>query len=63
MNQIYRTSVSKDKVIIGENEYKIPSHIKTNNITMVNGKTYIGGYELINGEWRITIRSIWYRFF
>ena len=63
MNQIGGMSVNKDKVIIGGNEYKIPSHIKTNNITMVNGKIYIGGYELVNGNWKITIKSIWYKFF
>lgn len=44
--------------------YKIPSYIKTNRISTVNGNVYIGGYELFpRGTWRKTVRAYWYCYF
>lgn len=34
-----------------------------NNVTVINGKVYIDGYELINGKWKRTIKALWYKLF
>lgn len=33
------------------------------NITMINNKVYVNGYELINGKWKRTLKALWYKFF
>lgn len=55
---------SKRMVWAGGTGYYIPNHIKTNSVTIVNNKVYIGGYELKeNGEWKRTLRAFYYSFF
>ena len=36
---------------------------KGHNSTIINGKVYMNGYELINGEWKKTLKSWWYNLF
>lgn len=34
-----------------------------NNITTINGKVYIDGYEFKNGRWKKTLRAWWHLWF
>jgi uncharacterized protein YxjI len=45
------------------NGKEIPFHPKMsgNSMTTINGKSYIDGFELINGEWKRTLKALWYR--
>lgn len=44
--------------------YEIPKHIKGNNVTTINDKIYINGYELKkNGSWKRTIIALWHMIF
>lgn len=36
---------------------------KGNNITTINGKIYINGYEFKRGKWRRTIKAIYHMIF
>lgn len=46
---------------------KLPPHpdygSNKNNITMINDKIFINGYEFKNGVWKRTFRSLLYLFF
>lgn len=33
------------------------------NSTIIGNKVYLNGYELINGVWKKTLRSLWYKWF
>ena len=33
------------------------------NVTMINDKVYIDGYEFKNGEWKKTLRAWWHLWF
>lgn len=32
-----------------------------NNITVINDKVFVDGYEWKNGEWKRTIRAMWHK--
>ena len=36
---------------------------KGRNITTINGKTYIDGYEYKNGKWRKTTKALFHKYF
>lgn len=40
-----------------------PAPCKGNNVTSINGKIYIDGYEFKKGKWRHTIRALWHLWF
>lgn len=55
---------TKDRVIFSNGEvYKIPKKIKSNNVTQINGRIYIDGYEFINGKFKRTIKALFHLFF
>ena len=57
-------SISGKKVYIIGVSYNLPkSLIGGTNITTINGKVYVNGYELKNGKWKITLRSLFHLFF
>lgn len=33
------------------------------SITTINGKCYIDGFELVEGEWKRTFWAMWHKFF
>ena len=33
------------------------------NITMINGKVFVDGYEWKDGVWKKTLRAMWYKWF
>jgi methyl coenzyme M reductase subunit D len=56
-----RIQMSKDTITINGNTYPKPS--KGNNITQVNEKIFINGYQFKNGKFKRTILSMWYYYF
>jgi hypothetical protein len=53
---------SKDRiVVIGDKVIPFHEKMTGNNMTTINGKCYIDGFELINGNWKRTFRALWYK--
>ena len=56
-------------VVVIENEVTIngvkmpPCPAKGHNSTIINNKVYLNGYELVNGEWKKTLRALWHKWF
>jgi hypothetical protein len=57
VNQINRT------VTIGEKVYPFHKGMSGKSITTINNKSYIDGYELVNDEWKNTLKAFWYKYF
>lgn len=56
------TCVCDGQVII--NGAKLPPPpTSCHNITMINDKVYIDGYEFKNGKWKKTLRAWWHLWF
>jgi hypothetical protein len=66
---VIKNSIISSGVIVIGNEVTIdgvkmpPCPAKGHNSTVINGKVYIDGYELIDGKWKKTLRALWYRWF
>jgi hypothetical protein len=54
---------TKRSTVVNGVEYKWNDNMKGNNTTQINGKVYIDGYELKNGEWKRTLKALWYKLF
>lgn len=54
--------VINNKVIIDGVEMP-PCPAKGHNSTIIGNKVYLNGYELVNGEWKITPKALWYKWF
>ena len=68
MNRIIQNNnvieVVNGKTIINGIELpSIPGKNGVANVSMINNKIYINGYELINGEWKRTLKALWYFLF
>ena len=50
-------------VIIGSEVVAFHPKMLGNNITTINGKCYIDGYEYVNGKWKKTFWATWHKFF
>lgn len=40
-----------------------PCPAKGHNSTIINNKIYLNGYELVNGQWKKTLRALWHKWF
>lgn len=40
-----------------------PAPGKGSNVTTINDKVYINGYEYKNGKWRRTLKALWHLWF
>jgi hypothetical protein len=64
-----RNCVKCSGVTIIDNEVTIngvkipPCPGKGHSSTIINNKVYLNGYELIDGEWKKTLRALWYKWF
>lgn len=64
----YITTSNVGVVVIG-NEVTIngvkmpPCPAKGHNSTIINNKVYLNGYELVDGQWKKTLRALWYKWF
>lgn len=56
------TEVYGNRVVINGIELP-PCPSSGKNITNINGKVYIDGYEFKKGKWRKTLRALWYKLF
>jgi len=54
---------SKCTVVVDGKTYKFPKGVKGYNITTINSKVYIDGFELKNGVWKRTLKALYHRFF
>ena len=67
-NVIKNSVISSGVVVIG-NEVTIngvktpPCPVKGHNSTIINNKVYLNGYELVNGQWKKTLRALWHKWF
>ena len=53
-------------IIINNKSYRTPEKGLfgiDGSISLVNGHVYINGYELVDGKWKITLKSIFHLFF
>ncbi|PLS19375.1 hypothetical protein CVD28_02875 [Bacillus sp. M6-12] len=50
-------------VILGSEVVAFPPNMKGRNITTINGKCYIDGYEYVNGKWKKTFWATWHKWF
>ena len=37
--------------------------VEARNITMINGKVFVDGYEWKDGAWKKTLRAMWHKWF
>ena len=65
MPYIGGTVVNQGKriVIYRGKMYNFPEGMRGQNITTINNKIYIDGFELVNGEWKKTLKALWYKIF
>ena len=49
--------------INGEELPPAPARYFGHNVTQINGKVYINGYEFKKGKWRRTLRALWHLWF
>ena len=61
--QISNGVVVKGNQVIIDGVELPPAPCKGNNLTTINGKVYIDGYEFKNGKWRKTLKALWYKWF
>lgn len=50
------------KMILNGKEIPKPP-VKDNNVTMINGSVFVGGYEYKDGEWKKTLRALFHKYF
>lgn len=62
VNNETATIVIGNKVIIN-NEELPPCPSSGHNVTTINGKVYIDGYEFKNGKWQKTLRALYHKYF
>ena len=62
MNNNITTTVIGNRIWInGEDLSHCP--VKGHNVTQINGKVYIDGYEYKKGKWRRTLKALWHLWF
>lgn len=55
---------SKERVVVmGSQVVPFHKNMRGNNITTINGKCYIDGYELVKGKWKRTFWALWHLIF
>lgn len=57
-----RVVVVGNRVFINGNELP-PCPATGRNVSTINGKVYIDGWEYKKGKWRRTLKAIWHIFF
>ena len=50
------------KLILNGKEIQKPT-VEMNDVTMINGSVFAGGYEYIGGEWKRTLRALFHKYF
>ena len=56
--------LNNNKIFINGEEIPACPHSKRgSNITTINNHIYVNGYEYRNGKWKMTLKSLFYKFF
>lgn len=55
--------INDDTMIIDGKKHKIPSHVGSSNVTIIDSRIFINGYEFKNGKWKMTLLALWHKFF
>lgn len=65
VNDGVSTVINQSKRIVVINEKEIPFHSKMtgSNMTTINGKVYIDGFEYKNGVWKRTLKALFHKWF
>ena len=50
-------------VFINNNPMPMCPAVDVSNVKIINQHVYIGGYELVDGQWERTIKAMWYKYF
>lgn len=56
------TIVINNEIYVGGQKIPMPPH-GFNNITIINNKVYVDGYEYKNGKWKKTLVAWWHKYF
>lgn len=56
------TAVVGNEVIVNGVELP-PCPAKRSNVTVINNRVYIDGYEFVNGKWKKTLNALWHKWF
>lgn len=63
MNNNNTTVVIGNRVWVNGEEIHPSCPAKGRNVTQINGKVYIDGYEYKKGKWIKTLRALWHLWF
>lgn len=55
--------IGDDICINGEQIPRPPHRLKSSNVAVINNQVFINGYEWKNGQWKRTLRALWYSIF
>lgn len=61
-HSVYVNQKEKSIIIDGVT-YEFPKGMKGNSISTINNKTYIDGFELVNGKWKRTLIGLYHLLF
>jgi hypothetical protein len=56
------TAVVGNEIVINGVELP-PCPAEGRNVTVINNRVYIDGYEFVNGKWKKTLRALWHKWF
>lgn len=51
-----------EKLVVNGKEVPMPP-VPMNNVTMINDKVFVGGYEYKDGQWKRTLRALFHKYF
>ena len=66
---MFRNIQACNNVVVSGNQVWINGHAlplapcQGRNITTIDGKVYLDGYEYKNGKWKRTLRALWHLLF
>ena len=56
--------IENNKITLGDKILPpLPKKYSSVNLTTINDRIFINGYEWKNGKWKRTLRALWYWFF
>jgi hypothetical protein len=53
--------VSGRSAIVNGKTFPFLDKMKGNSVTIINSKCFIDGYELIDGQWKKTLKAFWHK--
>lgn len=57
-------TISRNDRMVSTGSYLMPFHHKMTgqNVTVINDKCYIDGYELVDRKWKRTLKALWHKY-